>query len=53
MAEVAVAGEGIGTSAARRLRPFAWLTEPLAAEDDRRALWLPVFFATGIALYSR
>src|SRR5215212_3624154 len=47
MAEVAVAGGGIGASAPRRLRPL----KALAAEDDRRALWLPVFFGTGIALY--
>jgi len=51
MAEVAVAGGGIGASAPRRLRPIAAFAAALAAEDDRRALWLPVFFGTGIALY--
>ena len=51
MAEVAVAGEGIGASAPPRLRPIAAFVAALAAEDDRRALWLPVFFGTGIALY--
>src|SRR4051794_34371634 len=51
MAEVAVAGEGIGAPPPRRLRPIAAFVAALAAEDDRRALWLPVFFGTGIALY--
>ena len=53
MADVAVAGGGLvlGAAPRRRLRPFAALAEALAAEGDRRILWLPVFFATGIALY--
>src|ERR1700730_14741392 len=34
-----------------RWRPRAVLGEALAAEGDRRILWLPVFFGTGIALY--
>lgn len=34
-----------------RWRPLAYLAEALAAEGDRRILWLPVFFGTGIALY--
>ena len=38
-------------SALWRWRPLAYLAEALAAEGDRRILWLPVFFATGIALY--
>jgi competence protein ComEC len=50
MVEVAVAGEGIG-GAERRLRPLLALSAALAAEADRRVLWLPVFFGTGIALY--
>jgi competence protein ComEC len=51
MAEMAVAGEGIGTSAPRRLRLLTALSAALGAEADRRVLWLPVFFGTGIALY--
>ena len=51
MAQIAVAGEGIGASAPRRLRPLAALATALAAEAERRVLWLPVFFGTGIALY--
>jgi competence protein ComEC len=35
----------------RGLRPLLALGEALAAEGDRRILWIPVFFATGIALY--
>ena len=38
-------------SALWRWRPLAYLAEALAAEGDRRILWLPVFFAMGIALY--
>ena len=34
-----------------RWRPLPVLAEALAAEGDRRILWLPVFFGTGIALY--
>src|SRR5207253_4302441 len=34
-----------------RWRPLAALAEALAAEGDRRILWLPVFFGAGIALY--
>src|SRR5262249_21675496 len=34
-----------------RLRPIAAVAEVFAAEGDRRILWLPVFFGTGIALY--
>jgi competence protein ComEC len=32
-------------------RPFGALADCLAAEGDRRLLWLPVFFGTGIGLY--
>ena len=34
-----------------RWRLLPALGEALAAESDRRILWLPVFFGTGIALY--
>jgi competence protein ComEC len=50
MSQVAVAGEGY---AAPRWRPWlvAGIVKALAGESDRRILWLPVFFGTGIALY--
>ena len=51
MADLAAAQEGLGTAPRRSLRPLAILAEALAAEGDRRILWLPVFFGTGIALY--
>ena len=38
-------------SPGRRFRPFAAITEAFAAEAERHVLWLPVFFATGIAFY--
>ncbi|HKS89028.1 MAG TPA: ComEC/Rec2 family competence protein [Stellaceae bacterium] len=50
MADLAVAGGEIG-AAPGRWRPLAALAAALAAEGDRRALWLPVFFGTGIAGY--
>src|SRR5881398_1478724 len=50
MADVAVAESRLG-AALWRWRPLAALAEALAAEGDRRILWLPVFFGTGIALY--
>jgi competence protein ComEC len=43
--------EGLGAAPRRSLRPLVALGEALAAEGDRRILWVPVFFATGIALY--
>src|SRR5262245_46495732 len=50
MAELTVAERGIGPP--RRIaRPIAAIAAALAAEGDRHVLWLPVFFATGIALY--
>src|SRR5437762_2530765 len=50
MADVAVAESRLG-AALWRSRPLAALAEAFAAEGDRRILWLPVFFGTGIALY--
>src|SRR6266404_381757 len=50
MADLAVAERGLG-AALWRWRPLAYLADALAAEGDRRILWLPVFFGTGIALY--
>ncbi|HLY45459.1 MAG TPA: ComEC/Rec2 family competence protein [Stellaceae bacterium] len=51
MADLAVAGEGIGAPPRRPPRPLAALGAALAAEGERRVLWLVVFLATGIALY--
>src|SRR5258707_12555290 len=51
MADLAAAGEGLGAAPRRYLRPLAALATAFAAEGDRRILWLPVFFGTGIALY--
>src|SRR5438552_12793293 len=50
MADVAVAESRLGAALWRR-RPLAVLAEAFAAEGDRRILWLPAFFGTGIALY--
>src|SRR5438874_11429684 len=50
MADVAVAENRFG-AALWRSRPLAALAEAFAAEGDRRILWLPVFFGTGIAFY--
>ncbi len=51
MADLAAAGEGLGAAPRRLLRPLAAFAAAFAAEGDRRILWLPVFFGTGIALY--
>ena len=51
MAELAVAGESLDAGRRRALRPGAVLAAALAAEGERRILWLPVFFGAGIALY--
>src|SRR5258707_6526401 len=44
-------GDRRGGAPQWRWRPLAALAEALAAEGDRRILWLPVFFGAGIALY--
>src|SRR5579864_4448158 len=51
MADLAAASEGLGAAPRRRLGPFLAFATAFAAEGDRRILWLPVFFGTGIALY--
>jgi competence protein ComEC len=52
MADLAVAGEGVRAPPGRALfRPLAALAAAFAAEQDRRILWLPIFFGAGIALY--
>src|SRR5580704_8046704 len=50
MAEISLAGEGVNAPS-RRVPPFASLTAALAAESERRILWLPVWFGSGIAVY--
>jgi competence protein ComEC len=54
MADVAADLAERGERAGRepwRWRPLATIAEALAAEGDRRILWLPVFFGTGVAFY--
>src|SRR5260221_12530120 len=48
---MAVAAEHLGEAPRPRFRPLAALAKTLSAEGERRALWLPVFFGAGIALY--
>jgi competence protein ComEC len=51
MAELAVAGGDLGAAPRRGVRPPQALAAMLAAEGERRSLWLPVCFGAGIALY--
>jgi len=51
MTDLAAAREDLGAASRRFLRPFSAFSQAFAAEGDRRILWLPVFFGTGIALY--
>jgi competence protein ComEC len=51
MADLAIAGGRLGAAPRRRWRPLAALGAALAAEGERRILWLPVLFGTGVALY--
>ncbi len=51
MADLAAAREDLGAAPRRSLPAFPALAEAFAAEGDRRILWLPVFFGTGIAIY--
>jgi competence protein ComEC len=44
-------GEGLTAAPRRGFRPIPALAECIAAEGERRILWLPVFFGGGIALY--
>jgi hypothetical protein len=50
MAELSLTDEGLAAPASSR-NLLHRLAEALAAEGDRRILWLPVFFGSGIALY--
>jgi competence protein ComEC len=51
MADLAAADEGLGAAPRRSLRPLIAFSQAFSAEGDRRILWLPVCFGTGIALY--
>ena len=51
MTDLAVAEERSGAAPERRVRLLSALAAAFAAETDRHILWLPVFFATGIAVY--
>ena len=51
MADAAIAGGRFGPVAEWRARLFGALADRLAAEGERRLLWLPVFFGAGIGLY--
>src|SRR6516162_10945571 len=51
MADTALAGERVGFVSAWAARIVAALSDRLAAEGERRLLWLPVFFGAGIGVY--
>ena len=51
MADILLAGGGRDGSAPRRARLFAGLRDAIGAEGERRVLWLPVLFGSGIAVY--
>src|ERR1700757_5013851 len=44
-------GGGFGPVGEGRPRVFGALADRLAAEGERRLLWLPVFFGAGIGIY--
>ena len=50
MAEISLTGEDLDAPS-RRVRPLASLAAALNAEAERRVLWLPVWFGSGIAIY--
>src|SRR5215469_504165 len=49
MADAAIAGDRFGPISEWRARLFGALADRLAAEGERRLLWLPVFFGIGTA----
>jgi competence protein ComEC len=51
MADLTAANRELGAEAPRRASAFRAIAEAVAAEGDRRILWLPVCFGGGIALY--
>jgi competence protein ComEC len=51
MADAAISGAEVGPVAGWRERLFGALADRLAAEGERRLLWLPVFFGIGVGIY--
>ncbi len=51
MADISLGEERLEAASSRRSGPFRAIGAALAAEGDRRILWLPVLFGAGIALY--
>jgi competence protein ComEC len=51
MADAALAGNRLGPLSEWRARLFGGLADRLAAEGERRLLWVPVFFGAGIGVY--
>ncbi|MGH7095545.1 MAG: hypothetical protein ACREFB_18675, partial [Stellaceae bacterium] len=54
MTDIAAGNDEIGPAPQprwRRIIVWSALVETVAAEGERRILWLPVWFGTGIALY--
>jgi competence protein ComEC len=51
MTDAAIPGGRLGSVSEWRPRFFGGLAARLAAEGERRFLWLPVFFGAGIGLY--
>ena len=51
MADATLAGGWTGPLSEWRARLFGGLADRLAAEGERRLLWLPVFFGAGIGIY--
>ena len=51
MADTTVAGERVGFMLAWSARLLTGLRDRLAAEGERRLLWLPAFFGAGIGIY--
>src|SRR5246127_2682715 len=51
MADAALAGGWTGPLSEWRTRLFGRIADKLAAEGERRLLWVPVFFGAGIGVY--
>src|SRR3954465_13794099 len=51
MADATLAGGWSGPLSEVRARLFGGVADRLAAEGERRLLWLPVFFGAGIGIY--
>jgi competence protein ComEC len=51
MADAAIPAGGVGWASEWRHRVLGTLADKLAAEGERRLLWLPVFFGGGIGVY--